>query len=129
MAATLYLSCDHGLKRVLVDVAGEDRERLDLEPLARFLRRQHPWPGHDRIELRVDYPRAIREALRPATLTRSAEQLEREAAIVWFPPMEWRDPVHLFDWLTTTREALTEELHELADQHPELPLGGEEGGH
>jgi hypothetical protein len=96
MAAILYLSCDHGLKRVLVDVSGENWERLDVEPLARFLRRQHTWPGHDRIELRVNYPRrsVMRSGRRRQYEGRSSSKGRRRSSgfRLWGQGDQHRDP-------------------------------------
>lgn len=113
-------SCDYGLQRVLVDVGGEDQERQDVAPLVAFLRRQRLWSGGDRIELRVNYPEAIREAFRPGTLPITAEQLEDEAAVLWFFPQEWRVPLPLFEWRVEVRERLTNHLAILAREQPEL---------
>jgi len=120
MAVTIGLSCDYGLQRVLVEAGGEDQERQDVAPMVAFLRRQRLWPGGDRIELRVNYPRAIREAFRPGALPVTGEQLENEAAVLWFFPQEWRVPLPLFEWRVEVRKQLTNHLAILAREHPEL---------
>lgn len=119
MAVTLYLSCDPGLRRVLVEPAGDGAETAAVLPLMRFLRLQPPWPGQSRLALRVNYPAGVAAAFRPATTVVSAEQLEDVAALVWY---DVGGGSVLLEWQRQTRAQLTAELQRLAREHPELPF-------
>lgn len=118
--ARLRLSCDHGLNKVLVEAISEPADRRRVQPLVQVLRRQPPWPGDGRFEIRVNYPAGLATAFAPGTAVTTVDQLEDVAALVWYAV---DGGSVMLEWQRRTRGALTDALASLSRQQPELPFG------
>ena len=118
-AARLLLSCDHGLNKVLVEAISAPEDRGPVLPLVQLLRRQPPWPGDGRLEIRINYPAGLATAFAPGTAVRTVEELERAAALVWYAVDAGSV---LLEWQRRTRQAVTAELTDLSRKQPELPF-------
>jgi hypothetical protein len=115
----LLLSCDAGLRKVLVEAVGDLADRALAQPLVQVLRRRPPWPGPGRLEIRVNYPSGLAAAFAPGTAVTTVEQLENVAAVVWYAI---DGGTLLLEWQRQTRQAISDALLRRSREQPQLPF-------
>lgn len=104
---------------MLVETVGDFADRALAQPLVQLLRRQPPWPGGGRLEIRVNYPSGLASALAPGTSVTTVEQLENVAAVVWYAI---DGGTVLLEWQRQTRQAISDALMRLSKEQPQLPF-------
>lgn len=122
MAVILVITSGHGSRPGVEIVTDDAQARRLVVALAAFLRTRPAPRGAARLEIRVGYPRALAEALVPATAVTSVADLETAAAMAWYPDAGRGADVATIEWYRATREALEAHLRALGRQPAELPF-------